>query len=164
MEETNYDRRHPEQAPPPSRLEETPNAQPPLDRSNHPDGEDKPISAHDPEKKGAQQADGPVSTTTMMPSDSELGEVDWPRKSYLDKLSLKDKPRQNRLLDIALAPFKGFLYPPVVYAGLMYGANSLVWAGTQNATAGTVYTTIYGWNTAGVSGAYAGGVLGTILG
>lgn len=46
----------------------------------------------------------------------------------------------------------------------MYGANNLVWSGVQNATTGTVYTTMYGFSTAGVAGAYAGGVLGTIIG
>jgi len=47
---------------------------------------------------------------------------------------------------------------------LMYGANNLVWSGTQNATAGTVYTKQYGFSTAGVAAAYAGGVIGTIIG
>lgn len=46
----------------------------------------------------------------------------------------------------------------------MYGANSLVWQGVQNATIGTVYTTVYGFNTATVAAAYAGGVLGSIMG
>lgn len=46
----------------------------------------------------------------------------------------------------------------------MYGANSLVWQGVQNATIGTVYTTQYGFNTATVAAAYAGGVLGSIMG
>lgn len=47
---------------------------------------------------------------------------------------------------------------------LMYGANNLVWQGVQNATIGTIYTTEYGFSTAAVSAAYAGGVLGTIIG
>jgi hypothetical protein len=46
----------------------------------------------------------------------------------------------------------------------MYGANSLVWTGVQNATIGTVYTLEYGFNTAGVAGGYAGGIVGTIIG
>lgn len=46
----------------------------------------------------------------------------------------------------------------------MYGANNLVWSGVQNATAGTVYTTMYGFSTAGVAAAYAGGLLGTMVG
>lgn len=46
----------------------------------------------------------------------------------------------------------------------MYGTNNLVWPGVQNATIGTVYTTQYGFSTAGVAGGYAGGVLGTVAG
>jgi hypothetical protein len=46
----------------------------------------------------------------------------------------------------------------------MYGANNLVWQGVQNATIGTIYTTEYGFSTAAISAAYAGGVLGTIIG
>lgn len=46
----------------------------------------------------------------------------------------------------------------------MYGANNLVWTGVQNATAGTVYTTMYGFSTAGVAAAYFGGVVGVCIG
>lgn len=153
MEETNYDRKHLDHSAP---TDLAPSESQPLDGSK-----DAPVL------QGSEKVSDKISHTDghmMAGNDSEKGDLDWPRKSYLDKLSLKDKPRQNRILDIAIAPFKGFLYPPVVYAGLMYGANSLVWSGTQNATAGTVYTTMYGWTTADVSGAYAGGVIGTILG
>ncbi|KAK7429795.1 hypothetical protein QQZ08_003640 [Neonectria magnoliae] len=105
-----------------------------------------------------------VGMTIPIAQDSESGEVHWPRKTYRDRLSIKDKKRPNRILDIMIAPFKGFTYPSVVYAGLMYGANSLVWQGVQNATIGTVYTTQYGFSTAGVAAAYSGGVIGTIIG
>ena len=50
------------------------------------------------------------------------------------------------------------------FHSLMYGANNLVWQGVQNATIGTIYTTEYGFSTAAISAAYAGGVLGTIIG
>lgn len=46
----------------------------------------------------------------------------------------------------------------------MYGANNLVWTGVQNATIGTIYTTEYGFSTAGVAGGYGGGIIGTIIG
>lgn len=46
----------------------------------------------------------------------------------------------------------------------MYGANSLVWQGFQNATIGTIYTLEYGFSTAGVAAAYGGGVIGTVVG
>lgn len=116
--------------------------------------------------------------------DRETGEIVWQRKTYWDKLGFKDKKRPNRLIPMMLAPFVGFTYAPVVYAGyvsmiqlshsmtrstnewprFMYGANSLVWQGVQNATIGTIYTTEYGFSTSSISAAYAGGVLGTIIG
>ncbi|KAK8849205.1 major facilitator superfamily transporter [Apiospora arundinis] len=140
MEETNYDRKLDPALPP---------------QASSPAASETLVQAH--------QADSKM-TTPVAPEDRESGEVVWPRKSYLDKLGLKDKKRPNRLLNIAMAPFKGFTYPAVVYAGLMYGANSLVWQGVQNATIGTVYTTQYGFNTATVAAAYVGGVLGSIMG
>ncbi|KDN70524.1 putative major facilitator superfamily transporter [Colletotrichum sublineola] len=104
------------------------------------------------------------NTSNANPVDSETGQVLYPRKTFVQKLGIKDKPRPNRMLDIALGGLRGFTYPSVVYAGLMYGANNLVWSGVQNATAGTVYTTMYGFSTAGVAAAYFGGVLGTMVG
>lgn len=153
MEETNYDRKHVDSSvsdaekAPPSLVPED------INKSSTADA----VSTD----KGL---DSKASPSKSPSSDIEEAQVVWPRKTYWQKLSLRDKCRPNRILDIALAPFKGFLYPPVVYAGLMYGANSLVWSGVQNATAGTVYTTMYGWSTTDVSGAYAAGVVGTITG
>ncbi|KUI63316.1 hypothetical protein VM1G_11063 [Cytospora mali] len=151
MEETNYDRKHIE--PSTTEVEEKSKEQ---------------VAAADAEAKVVNMTEKTPETKTSTPtvpsSDSENGEIIWPRKRYWQKLSVKDKPRPNRILDVAIAPFKGFLYPPVVYAGLMYGANNLVWSGTQNATAGTVYTTMYGWTTADVAAAYAAGVVGTMIG
>jgi hypothetical protein len=49
--------------------------------------------------------------------DRETGEVIWQRKTYWDKLGFKDKKRPNRLVPIMIAPFVGFTYLPVVYAG-----------------------------------------------
>ncbi|KAF6823016.1 major facilitator superfamily transporter [Colletotrichum plurivorum] len=117
----------------------------------------------DTEAKAASGSDK-KQTSAAAPVDGETGQAEYPRKTYIQKLGIKDKPRPNRLLDSALGALRGFTYPSVVYAGLMYGANNLVWSGVQNATAGTVYTTMYGFSTAGVAAAYAGGVLGTIVG
>ena len=150
MEETNYDRKHVEPSMPIVEAGQDPT---PVDIIGTKAAE---ASEKAPEAK--------TSSPGVPGSDSEHGQVVWPRKTYWQKLSLKDKPRPNRILDIAIAPFQGFLYPPVVYAGLMYGANSLVWSGVQNATAGTVYTTMYGWTTADVAAAYAAGVVGTMIG
>lgn len=49
--------------------------------------------------------------------DRETGEIVWQRKTYWDKLGFKDKKRPNRLIPMMLAPFVGFTYAPVVYAG-----------------------------------------------
>ncbi|KAI8302881.1 putative MFS-type transporter [Colletotrichum sp. SAR11_240] len=149
MEETNYDR--------PARLEdhETPVISEAQRTESATGSEEESKVATTPEKQGAP---------TTNPVDSETGQVIYPRKTFVQKLGIKDKPRPNRMLDIALGALRGFTYPSVVYAGLMYGANNLVWSGVQNATTGTVYTTMYGFSTAGVAGAYAGGVLGTIIG
>ncbi|RKL44849.1 hypothetical protein BFJ72_g3500 [Fusarium proliferatum] len=134
MEETNYDRKHDEL--PPQRV--------------------APVS-----QASTQEGDGDgEKTVTLDTTSSDLGEsaeIQWPRKTYLQKLSIKDKPRPNRIVQIMIAPFKGFTYPAVVYAGL-------VWQGFQNATIGTIYTLEYGFSTAGVAAAYSGGVIGTIIG
>lgn len=98
------------------------------------------------------------------PLDNEPGQTLYPRKSYWQKLAFKDKKRPNRMLNIFLAPFKGFTYPVVVYAGLMYGGNALVWSGVLNATSGTVYTTYYGFSTTAIAAAYSGGVIGACIG
>ena len=80
---------------------------------------------------GADASTAPTSNTDMAsnektitgeinPRDSEdreIGEVVWQRKTYWDKLGFKDKKRPNRLLPIMIAPFVGFTYIPVVYAG-----------------------------------------------
>ena len=59
--------------------------------------------------------------------DRESGEVIWQRKTYWDKLGFNDKKRPNRLVPIMIAPFVGFTYPPVVYAGyvLSFFSNGL---------------------------------------
>lgn len=98
------------------------------------------------------------------PTTVEAGAVMHPRKSYWQKLSLVDKKRENRMLSIMAGPFRFFSYPVVVYAGLMYGANGLVWSGVLNATAGTLYTKSYGFSTSDIAYAYLGGVLGVVVG
>lgn len=153
MEETNYDRKHADDSVPDAE-EKSPNSV--LENINM----NSTADAASADKSLYSKEIPPASPS----SDIEEAQVIKPRKTYWQKLSLRDKRRPNRVLDVALAPFKGFLYPPVVYAGLMWGANSLVWSGVQNATAGTVYTTKYGWSTTDVSGAYAAGVIGTITG
>ncbi|CAN8096261.1 unnamed protein product [Discula destructiva] len=145
MEETNYDR--------PARLPEDS-----LVLTTDPVDETGGANRSEVDEKSSKMA---VGGTT---ADTETGQVFHLRKSYIQKLGMKDKSRPNRMIDISLGGLRGFSYPSVVYAGLMYGANNLVWSGIQNATAGTVYTTMYGFSTAGVAAAYAGGLLGTVIG
>ncbi|KAK1625556.1 major facilitator superfamily transporter [Colletotrichum phormii] len=149
MEETNYDR--------PAR---------PVEDSTAPDhatGVQEQHNGSDADENSSEKT-GENNMTNTKPVDTETGQMIYPRKTYIQKLGIKDKPRPNRMLDIALGGLRGFTYPSVVYAGLMYGANNLVWSGVQNATAGTVYTTMYGFSTAGVAAAYSGGLLGTMVG
>ncbi|KXH55448.1 major facilitator superfamily transporter [Colletotrichum salicis] len=149
MEETNYDR--------PARPVENSTA------LGHTTGVQEQHNGSDADEKSSEKA-GEENMTNTKPVDTETGQMIYPRKTYIQKLGIKDKPRPNRMLDIALGGLRGFTYPSVVYAGLMYGANNLVWSGVQNATAGTVYTTMYGFSTAGVAAAYSGGLLGTMVG
>lgn len=92
MEETNYDRQHPTRA--------------------HPAAQ--PVSGcPDVSVKGAEEK----ISATQKDADYEAGDVQWVRKTYMDKLSMIDKKRPNRILEIMIAPFKGFTYPAIVYAG-----------------------------------------------
>lgn len=93
MEETNYDRKHQHSSTTTVAPEST------------------------NEKTTAVEGSTEKAPATPVASDSETGDVQWPRKTYIDKLGLKDKKRPNRFMDIIIAPFKGFTYPAVVYAG-----------------------------------------------
>lgn len=105
------------------------------------------------------------TTTRTVASDVEIGQATIHRpKTFWQKLGVVDKKRPNRMVDIFKGPFKGFTYPVIVYAGLLYGANALVWSGVQNATTGTVYTKYYGFSTTGVAAAYSGGLIGAFIG
>lgn len=56
----------------------------------------------------------PSNTIT---DERETGQVFYPRKTYIQKLRIKDKSRPNRMVDIALCGLTGFSYPSVLYAG-----------------------------------------------
>lgn len=99
LEETNYDRKHT------VNLETPAYAEPKSEE--HSAGKGAEVT-----EKSATGEDKPLDSP-----DRETGEIIWPRKSYWDKLGFKDKKRPNRLLPIMMAPFVGFTYPPVVYAG-----------------------------------------------
>lgn len=98
MEETNYDRKH--DSPPPQAM---------------PTPTEAPVVSQDVTNE--------KSTPSTTPEDREAGQIIWPRKSYLDKLGIKDKKRPNRMINIMIAPFKGFTYPAVVYAGYVFTSS-----------------------------------------
>lgn len=108
MEETNYDRKLDHGA------TEAPQTTRPV----------SPESGATPAEKTS-----PKQAASAAPEAAETGEVLWPRKTFLDKLGIKDKKRPNRLFDIAVAPFKGFTYPAVVYAGYVPRPNRLCHSG-----------------------------------
>ncbi|KAH0356041.1 major facilitator superfamily transporter, partial [Aureobasidium melanogenum] len=96
---------------------------------------------------------------------AELGHIAYPRKTYWQKLSVIDKKRPNRMLDIMWAPFKFFTFPVVVWAGFMYGLQGLVYPGILNATASVIYTnSYYHFSSDAVGFAYFAAVVGMILG
>ncbi|KAH8667409.1 major facilitator superfamily transporter [Tricladium varicosporioides] len=116
-------------------------------------------------EKSAGEKEGETAATIVPdPAMVEMGQVTYPRKTYLQKLSVIDKKRQNRVLDIMWAPFKFFRFPVVVWAGFMYGTNGLVWPGILNATASPLYTGTYHFNSNDVGFAYFGAVVGMVLG
>lgn len=114
------------------------------------------------EKAAAEKSDN--ATTTADSAAVEAGQIIYPRKTYWQKLSIVDKKRPSRVLDIMLAPFKFFRFPVVVWAGFMYGTNGLVWPGILNATASPLYTKTYHFNSNDVGFAYFGAVVGMVIG
>ncbi|KAK6002560.1 hypothetical protein QM012_001310 [Aureobasidium pullulans] len=124
-------------------------------------------------KNGVQVSDSPLptdkkSSEDQHPSDvvaAELGHIAYPRKTYWQKLSVIDKKRPNRMLDIMWAPFKFFTFPVVVWAGFMYGLQGLVYPGILNATASVIYTnSYYHFSSDAVGFAYFAAVVGMVLG
>lgn len=90
MEETNYDR-----------------------PAHHPPTSD--TTNRNPEFRGEEYDD--KTATTEVTTAEEGRKAKTIRKSYWKKLSIKDKPRPNRLLHSAVGCLKGFSYPSVVYGG-----------------------------------------------
>lgn len=100
MEETNYDRVHA------------------IHQAN--DNEPMVVKVSQEVATTSKEKSASDGITPQATEDREAGEIIWPRKTYWDKLGFNDKKRPNRLLPIMLAPFKGFTYPPVVYAGYAF--------------------------------------------
>ncbi|GAB7352690.1 hypothetical protein MBLNU459_g3051t1 [Dothideomycetes sp. NU459] len=148
MEETNYDRQMPHSTSSASSSVE-------VVTESETVTTEKPVSEKD--GQAAKEA-------SFDPTSTEIGQISYPRKTYLQKLSIIDKKRPNRILDIMWAPFKFFTFPVVVWAGFMYGTNGLVWSGILNATASPLYTKTYHFDSNEVGFAYFGAVVGMVLG
>jgi MFS family permease len=147
MEETNYDR--------PATTSTT------LSSSNS----SSSVDAVSPSSEKTALDGGEKALSMPAESDTTTGQVIYPRKTYMQKLSLfGDKKRPNRILDIMWSPFKFFRFPVVVWAGFMYGTNALVWPGILNATASPTYTGTYGFDSNEVGFAYFGAVVGMVVG
>ncbi|KAH0371838.1 major facilitator superfamily transporter, partial [Aureobasidium melanogenum] len=162
MEETNYDRH--------TTHSSSPNSQAILEGVSELGlSENEKTTAKD----DVQVSDSPLSNEKRSSEDqhasdviaAELGHVTYPRKTYWQKLSVIDKKRPNRMLDIMWAPFKFFTFPVVVWAGFMYGLQGLVYPGILNATASVIYTSsYYHFSSDAVGFAYFAAVVGMILG
>lgn len=148
MEETNYDRQLPSIS----------NAS---SRSNIELNTEDVILQHFPKTQGESEKIIVPDTAVL---EAPAGQVIYLRKTYRQKLSLIDKKRPNRVLDIMAAPFKFFTMPVVVWAGFMYGGNALVWSGVVNATSSTLYTDVYNFTGNDIGYAYFAGTVGMIVG
>ncbi|CAG8960227.1 hypothetical protein HYFRA_00012745 [Hymenoscyphus fraxineus] len=112
MEETNYDR--PPTSPNPAVV---------------PEEEDAPLESNE---KVAHQ----ISIPTQMNSRVVTGST----KTFLQKMSLRDKPRPfKRLLFSLKQPFQFFTFPVVLYGGFASG-SALIWFNFLNATASLIYS------------------------
>jgi hypothetical protein len=159
MEESNYDR------PPTHSLSSSSRASlenfDQLASEKHMVKED--VSARNPVLSGDLKLSDQSHATDS--SAAEVGQVAYPRKTYLQKLGVVDKKRPNRMLDIMWAPFKFFTFPIVNWAGFMYGLQGLVYPGILNATASVIYTNKhYHFSSDAVGFAYFAAVVGMILG
>lgn len=121
MEETNYDRAPIETISTPIDTPgtSTPKEETPISSSNNVDPE-KPIFS--------QPTDSPDRNTDA---------ISYKPKTYIQKLSLLDKPRPFKLFRMMLRPLLFFSLPSVVYAGFSYGSN-LVWFNVLNGTASLI--------------------------
>lgn len=87
-----------------------------------------------------------------------------PKKSYLQKLSFKDRPRRNLMLYRNLQQLRFVAWPNVFYAGFAYGSN-LIWFNVLNATASIIYSAPpYNFKPAIVGLTYIACLLGVVAG
>ncbi|KAK5133040.1 hypothetical protein LTR08_008245 [Meristemomyces frigidus] len=82
---------------------------------------------------------GKVATTidTADSSSVEAGTVQYTKKSYLQKLSIMDRPRKQRMPYRVLLSLRLVSWPVIFYAGFSYGSY-LIWFNVLNATASVI--------------------------
>lgn len=144
MEETNYDR----------------NTVGIVDTSSRsPSFIDSPSSATAADEKDpTTEAASPQSTSL------ESATVSYKRKTYLQKLSLKDKSRTQRMPYRLLLQLRLVSWPVVFYAGFSYGCY-LVFFNILNATASVILgAPPYGFSPALVGVSYISCVIGVVAG
>ncbi|KAM0144597.1 hypothetical protein ACHAP3_000627 [Botrytis cinerea] len=85
----------------------------------------------DPEKGNS------VDVSRAANQNTELGAVHYKPKTYVQKLSLKDKKRDFRLFRMMIRPLIFMSLPSIAYAGFSYGSN-LIWFNVLNGTASLI--------------------------
>ncbi|CCD44829.1 similar to MFS transporter [Botrytis cinerea T4] len=78
-----------------------------------------------------------VDVSRAANQNTELGAVNYKPKTYVQKLSLKDKKRDFRLFRMMIRPLIFMSLPSIAYAGFSYGSN-LIWFNVLNGTASLI--------------------------
>ncbi|KAM0315668.1 hypothetical protein ACHAO8_003719 [Botrytis cinerea] len=127
MEETNYDRAPLEKT---TSGDNTPGVATPKEGvlQEKSSASSKP---RDPEKGTS------VDVSRAANQNTELGAVHYKPKTYVQKLSLKDKKRDFRLYRMMIRPLIFMSLPSIAYAGFSYGSN-LIWFNVLNGTASLI--------------------------
>lgn len=108
----------------------------------------------------------PEKTSAVLKVDppSAAPSTNYHRKTYLQKLSLLDKPRPNTILTMMYRPLIFLSFPVVAYAGFSYG-SSLIWFNVLNATAGLILAyPPYNFSSSMVGASYVSAVVGVGIG
>ncbi|KAI9743624.1 MAG: hypothetical protein M1818_002940 [Claussenomyces sp. TS43310] len=149
MEETNYDRK-------------------PIEAIDSTSASPRPASPSDPaatDNFDPEKATEKARLDTPAPGiDSESCRVSYKTKTFIQKLSLRDKPRPFHLGRLMLRPLIFFSFPVVVYAGFSYGSN-LVWFNVLNGTTSLILgSPPYNFASSIVGVSYFSPLLGTAAG
>lgn len=84
-------------------------------------GSTTPKESKDPEKTGdIKEASAPD------PVEASIAEINYTPKTYLQKISLIDKPRPFTLFGMMRRPLIYLSFPVIAYAGFSYGSNLIV--------------------------------------